>query len=166
MRYVFILHVIHPACVRLLLRSSLDVNSNHHLITYDPGIMTRTYPSDITGTKFFSSTVVHTYGKTTLNYRPYDMLKRAGPLLQSRAYWPGSAVRRFTSKCPTRTVSIVIFGNFVTSSGLAKLFLSNSVISSPLSSQALRSAPLQRQSIPSMRMRSATWRLRRGLPNR
>src|SRR4051794_298223 len=39
-----------------------------------------------------------------------------------------------------------------------------SVLSSPLSSPARRSLPLRRQSTPSARRRSATWRLRRGSP--
>ena len=41
-----------------------------------------------------------------------------------------------------------------------------SVLSSPLSSRARRSLPLRRQSTPSARRRSATWRLRRGSPCR
>src|SRR5213078_1188210 len=39
-----------------------------------------------------------------------------------------------------------------------------SVLSSPLSSPARRLLPLRRQSTPSARRRSATWRLRRGSP--
>jgi hypothetical protein len=44
--------------------------------------------------------------------------------------------------------------------------VASSVLSSPLSSQARRSLPLRRQSTPSARTRSATWRLRRGSPRR
>jgi hypothetical protein len=42
----------------------------------------------------------------------------------------------------------------------------SSVLSSPLSSRARRSLSLRRQSTPSARRRSATWRLRRGSPCR
>jgi hypothetical protein len=42
--------------------------------------------------------------------------------------------------------------------------VASSVLSSRLSSRARRSLPLRRQSTPSARRRSATWRLRRGSP--
>jgi hypothetical protein len=88
-----------PACARSLLRSGLEVNSNNRLFAHDPGIMTLTYPPNITEAELFSGSVVHAHGKTALNNDPHDMLERARLLPQIRGFTtaiPGEPFYLFT----------------------------------------------------------------------
>ncbi len=86
------------------------------------------------------------------------------------AYWRGwdcpGTLRNAVDQVIQSTASPWHFHKVAFLAWCRRLTRTSSVLSSPLSSRARRSLPLRRQSTPSARRRSATWRLRRASPCR